>query len=78
MPPTGSMAEPGLTAKDTRVAEFTVRLAVLLFPSNRAVITAVPLAIPLAKPVDGITVLTLVVPEDQADNAVTSRVEPSL
>ena len=65
-------------AKDTKVAALTVRLAVLLLPSKVAVITAVPLATALARPVDGATVLTLVVAEDQVDKAVTSRVEPSL
>ena len=68
----------GLTANDTTVAALTVKLAVLLIPFNVAVITDVPLETALATPVDGPTVLTAVVAEDQVDSAVTSRVVPSL
>lgn len=74
----GNSAVAGLMAKETKVAELTVRFAVLLWPPNVAVITEVPLAAALAKPVVGATVLTLVVAEDHVDRAVTSRVEPSL
>lgn len=78
VPLIGNSAVLGLIARDTKAAEVTVKLAVLLLPSNVAVISAVPPATPLTRPVDGMTVATLVVAEDHADSAVTSRVEPSL
>ena len=72
------MAEAGLTANEDNVAVVTESVDVLDFPPKAAVIIEVPLATAVANPVDAPMVATLVVPDDQTVNLLTSRVDPSL
>lgn len=75
---TGTVVVAGLTATDDKVAVVTDNWDVSVFPPKAAVITVVPVATPVAKPVAAPTVPTLLTPEDQAVELLTSRVEPSL
>lgn len=70
--------EAGLTATEARVAVVTDNKEVLVFPPKAAVMTEVPLATPVANPVDAPMVPTPLAPEDQTVELLTSRVEPSL
>lgn len=72
------MAVAGVTATDIKVAAVTVNVTGALWPPKLAVMTDVPPTTPVATPDRLLTVATLVVPEVQLEDAVTSRVEPSL
>ena len=74
----GTVVDAGLTVIDAMFAVVTDNKDVLVFPPKAAVITEVPLATPVANPVDWPTVPTPLTPEDQTVDRLTSRVEPSL
>ena len=74
--PIGTVAVAGVTAIELNVAAVTVKVAEPDLPSNVAVMTDVPTATPIARP--DVTVATLVVPEVQLENAVTSWDVPSV
>jgi hypothetical protein len=76
--PTGIEAVAGITASDTNVAVFTVKVAEADRPPKVAVMTDVPGATPTARPDVGLTVAMARVPEVQLEDAVTSLVDPSL
>jgi hypothetical protein len=71
------VAVAGVTAIDTNVAVVTVNAAVAVLPPKVAVMSDVPLATPMARPVVGATVATPGVPEVQVEDVVTSLVDPS-
>jgi hypothetical protein len=80
VPPTGIEAVAGITTNETNVAVFTVNVADAVLPPKAAVMTVVPGATPVAKPLVGAveeTPATPGVPEDQVEDAVTSTVAPS-
>jgi hypothetical protein len=74
----GIEAVGGVTAIELNVAAVTVKVAVPDLSPKVAVMTDVPLATPVAMPDVLLTVATLVVPEVQLEDAVTSRDAPSL
>lgn len=74
----GTEAVAGVMAMETNVAPVTVKLAELVLPAKVAVMSAVPLTTPVARPEVALTLATLVLPELQLEEALTSRVEPSL
>lgn len=78
MAPICRVAVAGVTSIDAKVAELTVKLAVLDLPLKLAVIFDVPVAAPVATPLVCTTVPMPGVLDVQVVNAVTSRLEPSL
>ena len=78
MRPIGIEAVNGVTTIELNVAAVTVKVAEPALPPKLAVMTDVPLATPVARPDVLLTVATLVVPEVQLEDAVTSLDDPSL
>jgi hypothetical protein len=76
--PFGTEAVKGVTAIELNVAAVTVKVAEPAMPPKLAVMTDVPMATPIARPDVLLTVATLVVPEVQMEDAVTSRDVPSV
>lgn len=78
MSPIATDAVAGVTAIDCNTAAFTVKVAVALWPPKVAVMTDDPEATAVARPVAGVIVATLVVPELQTIPvaAVTSMTGP--
>ena len=72
------MAVAGVTVIELNVAGVTVKVAEPDMPPKLAVMTDAPLATPVARPDVLLTEATLVVPEVQMEDAVTSWVDPSL
>jgi hypothetical protein len=75
---TGTVADPGLIAIDTRVAVVTVTAVAALLPLKVAVIVEVPALTPVTTPLVGATVAIAAVALVQLAVVLTSRVEPSL
>jgi len=78
VPPISIEGVAGVTAIDAKVATVTVKVAELVLPPKLAVMSALPPLTPEATPEVLLTVATPVVPELQLEEAVTSRVVPSL
>ena len=78
VPLTGIEAVAGITSNFVDVAAVTFKVAESDRPPKVAVMSDVPVAMPVAKPDVGLTVATLAVPEVQLEDAVTSMVDPSL
>jgi len=75
--PIGTVSAAGATAIDTNVSGFTVKVREAAMPPKLAVMTDGPAATPVASPDVLLIVATLVVPEVQLEDAVTSLDDPS-
>ena len=78
MRPIGIVAVKGVTTIELNVAAVTVKVAEPDLAPKVAVMTDVPTVTPRARPDVLLTVATLVVPEVQTEEAVTSMDVPSL